>query len=117
MIFERIVSVRALPSQAHTVEPYRTSHLLGLLNHYYHRTFHDILNAWAAAKGSVEEVVEGSAVEASETAVEQDSGAAVDLGVTAEEVEAVDLEAVAVVDLVSGMAVGEVREVGITVEQ
>ena len=37
---------------------------------------------WAAATGSVEEVVEGSAVEASETAVEKDSGAAVDLGVT-----------------------------------
>ena len=78
---------------------------------------------WAAARGSVEEVVEGSAVEASETAVEKDSGAAVDLGVTAkeveevEEVEAVDLEAVAVVDLVSGIAVGEVREVGITVKQ
>ena len=75
---------------------------------------------WAAARGSVEEVVEGSAVEASETAVEKDSGAAVDLGVTAEEAEeaeAVDMEAVAVVDLVSGMAVGEVREVGITVEQ
>ena len=75
---------------------------------------------WAAARGSVEEVVEGSAVEASETAVEQDSGAAVDLGVTAEEAEeaeAVDLEAVAVVDLDSGMAVDEVREVGITVEQ
>ena len=72
---------------------------------------------WAAARGSVEEVVEGSAVEASETAVEKDSGAPVDLGVTAKEVEAVDLEAVAVVDLDSGMAVDEVREVGITVEQ
>ena len=42
------------------------------------------------------------------------------MGVTAEEAEeaeAVDLEAVAVVDLDSGMAVDEVREVGITVEQ
>ena len=35
----------------------------------------------------------------------------------AEVAEAVVLEAGAVVDLVSGMAVGEVREVGITVEQ
>jgi hypothetical protein len=66
-----------------------------------------------------ETAVEASetAVEASETAVEKDSGAAVDLGVTAKEAEAVDLEAVAAVDLVSGIAVGEVREVGITVKQ
>ena len=69
---------------------------------------------WAAARGSVEEVVEGSAVEASDSAVDSD---AEDLGVEDSEAEAVDLEAVAVVDLVSGMAVGEVREVGITVEQ
>jgi hypothetical protein len=62
----------------------------------------------------VEEVVEGSAVEASDSAVDSD---AEDLGVEDSEAEAVDLEAVAVVDSDSGIAESEVREVGITAEQ